>query len=102
MPIQLIFTSEIGFNELVDDDDSFDDFDDNPLLQYCFSEHYGDNFGVRTLMEYDEECTIGESCLANGTTIQVEREVLRWKRGNLMNICKQLSLYLTCHGKTAL
>ena len=86
----LFFTSTNAFEELDNEDDSFDDFDDNPLLRYCFSEQYGDNYGFRTLLEYEEECTIGESCLANGTTIQVESEVLRWKRGNLMNIYKLL------------
>ena len=89
----MIFASATGLNGLLEDDESFDDSDDNPLLQYCFSEHYGDNFGVRTLMEYDEECTIGESCLANGTTIELEGEVLRHKRGNLMNDCRQRFFY---------
>ena len=88
----LTFTSEIGFNELVDDDDSFDDFDDSPLLQYCFSEHYGDNYGFRTLLEYDEECTIGENCLANGTTIGVQSDLIRRKRSKLMNDCRLISL----------
>ena len=79
---------------MIDTEDSFDDIDNNPLLRYCFGELYGENYGVRTLLEYDEECTIGDTCLANGTLIDEESEVLRPKRGNLNDIHYQRTRFI--------
>ena len=42
-----------------DSEDEFedeDDFESNILINYCFGEIYGPNYGIRTLLEYEEEC----------------------------------------------
>jgi len=36
--------------------------DDNILVNYCFGEINGPHFGVRTLIEYEEECVEGLTC----------------------------------------
>ena len=37
-----------------------DDEEENALLQYCFGDIYGENYGFRTVIEFDEECEEGE------------------------------------------
>ena len=56
-----------------DSEDEFEDeieFENNVLINYCFDEIYGPNYGIRTLLEYEEECEEGE-CSAN---IGVDRD----------------------------
>ena len=60
----------IDFNPLFDDDEDVDESEQNALLQYCFADLYGANYGFRTLLEYDEECTEGATCDSNGESIE--------------------------------
>ena len=39
-----------------------DSSEDNILVNYCFGEILGPNYGIRTLLEYEEECVEGETC----------------------------------------
>ena len=48
--------SEEDFEE--EDDDS----GNNILVDYCFGEIYGPNYGIRTLLEFEEECEEGVDC----------------------------------------
>ena len=36
--------------------------EDNILVNYCFGEILGPNYGIRTLLEYEEECEEGVTC----------------------------------------
>ena len=36
------------------------DEEDNPLLLYCYEELYGNNYGFRTVIEFDDECIADE------------------------------------------
>ena len=36
--------------------------EDNFLVKYCFGAIFGPNYGLRTLLEYEEECQEGFSC----------------------------------------
>ena len=44
------------------------------FLEYCFPDIYGPNFGFSTLLEFEVECIVGESCTENGESIDVEEE----------------------------
>ena len=37
--------------------------EDNLLVSYCFGAILGPNYGMRTLLEYEEECQIGTTCV---------------------------------------
>ena len=39
-----------------------DDSGNNILVEYCFGEIYGPNYGIRTLLEFEEECEEGVNC----------------------------------------
>ena len=55
----------------LDQDEEQGPSDDNILIDYCFGEINGPNFGIRTLIEYEEECEEGATC---GEDINVEAE----------------------------
>ena len=38
----------------MNEEDELDDEEENVLLQFCFGELYGPNYGVRTIIEFDE------------------------------------------------
>ena len=49
-------------------DDEFDqenDSETNLLTDYCFGEIYGPNYGIRTFIEFEEECEEGSTCKAD-------------------------------------
>ena len=49
-------------------DDEFDqenDSETNVLTDYCFGEIYGPNYGIRTFIEFEEECEEGSTCIAD-------------------------------------
>ena len=56
---------------MIDDEEDFDEFEPNVLLQYCFPDVYGPNYGFRTLLSYEDECEVGESCDSDGETLDI-------------------------------
>ena len=54
-------------NDDVSDDQAEDDdeTETNILTDYCFGEIYGPNYGIRTLLEFEEECDEGSTCSAD-------------------------------------
>ena len=60
-----------------DTNEAFDDEVDNPLLSYCFEELYGNNYGVRSFIEFEDTCNEDvEDCLADEEPIANEDLVL--------------------------
>ena len=51
-------TDEIDDDQVEDDDE----FDTNVLTDFCFGEIYGPNYGIRTFLEFEEECDEGSTC----------------------------------------
>ena len=50
------------------DDDALveeDDSETNVLTDYCFGDIYGPNYGIRTFIEFEEECEEGSTCIAD-------------------------------------
>ena len=54
----------------VESDDSFDDqeedgddMDTNILTDFCFGDIYGPNYGIRTFLEFEDECEEGSTCI---------------------------------------
>ena len=48
-----------------DADEEFEeenDSENNILIDYCFGQIYGPNYGIRTLLEFEEECEEGVTC----------------------------------------
>ena len=48
-----------------DADEEFEEENDsesNVLIDYCFGQIYGPNYGIRTLLEFEEECEEGVTC----------------------------------------
>ena len=76
------------FNLLVDEEEDLDESEENALLQYCFEDLYGANYGFRTLVAYDEayECIEGVTCDSNGESIENDNggHNLRYKKGALI------------------
>ena len=68
----------------IDTDDSFDsqqedkdDFDTNILTDFCFGDIYGPNYGIRTFLEFEEECDEESTCAEDidiDTPTEEERE----------------------------
>ena len=52
-----------GFDAYIDDEEEEEEPSENDLLvNYCFGPIMGPHFGVRTLLEYEEQCEEGISC----------------------------------------
>ena len=49
-----------SFDAQEEDDD---DFDTNILTDFCFGDIYGPNYGIRTFLEFEEECEEGSTCV---------------------------------------
>ena len=45
-----------------DEEEEDEDVDTNILVDFCFGEIYGKNYGIRTFLEYEEECQEGVTC----------------------------------------
>ena len=41
---------------ITSEDGILNDEEVNPLLAYCYEELYGENYGFRTVIEFDNEC----------------------------------------------
>ena len=50
----------IDDDALVEEDDS----ETNVLTDYCFGDIYGPNYGIRTFIEFEEECEEDSTCIA--------------------------------------
>ena len=48
--------------EFAEDVEDENDSENNILIDYCYGEIYGPNYGIRTLLEYEEECEEGVNC----------------------------------------
>ena len=42
------------------------------FLEYCFPDIYGPKFGFSTLIEFEDECIVGESCTDSGESISTD------------------------------
>ena len=51
--------TEDDFDDQEEDDD---EFDTNVLTDFCFGDIYGPNYGIRTFLEFEEECDEGSTC----------------------------------------
>ena len=52
-----------GYDSYFDEEkEGEEDSEDNVLINYCFGPIMGPNYGVRTLIEYEEECEEGTTC----------------------------------------
>lgn len=49
----------------MDDEEVLDEEEENALVQYCFSDLYGPNFGFRTRVDFEEQCEVGVDCESN-------------------------------------
>ena len=63
-------TSPTGFDSPAVDDNNLTNGTDNPLLVYCYPMLYGPNYGVRSYIEFDNECIEGETCDDESTEIE--------------------------------
>ena len=45
-----------------EDEEGDEDSEDNVLINYCFGPINGPNYGVRTLITYEEQCEEGTTC----------------------------------------
>ena len=54
-------------DDFMDDDELVeeDDFETNVLTDYCFGDIYGPNYGIRTFIEFEEECEEDSTCVAD-------------------------------------
>ena len=72
---------------MIDAEEDLDESEANVLLEFCFADLYGANYGFRTIIEYDEECIEGVTCDATGESIEDEngngRHTLKNKKGAL-------------------
>ena len=50
------------------------DEEPNVLLEFCFPDIYGPNFGFSTLIEFEEECIVGEGCSDTGESIDPDEK----------------------------
>ena len=51
-----------GYNSFLDQEEDEEPSEDNLLVEYCFGGIMGPNYGVRTLLEYEEECDENDTC----------------------------------------
>ena len=49
----------------MDGEEEVDEEEENVLLQYCFGDIYGENYGFRTVVDFDEICEEGVDCDLN-------------------------------------
>ena len=53
-------------NDFSDDQlETDDEIETNVLTDYCFGEVHGANYGIRTFLEFEEECDEGSTCAAD-------------------------------------
>ena len=50
-------------DDLDDQEETDDEFDTNVLTDFCFGDIYGPNYGIRTFLEFEEECEEGSTCV---------------------------------------
>ena len=56
-------------------EDNIDSQEYNVFLEYCFPDIYGPNFGFSTLIEFEDECIIGQSCTDTGESMDIEEDL---------------------------
>ena len=44
------------------------------FLEFCFPDVFGPNFGFSTLIEFEDECIVGETCNESGDSICIEED----------------------------
>ena len=71
---------------LVNDEEEDDETEVNALVEYCWGEIYGKNYGIRTLLEYEQECENAATCNEDNdinVSVNVEERNILWReRGN--------------------
>ena len=63
------------FDGMIGPEADLDSQEYNVFLEYCFPDIYGPNFGYSTLIEFEDECIVGETCTDDGESIDVEEGV---------------------------
>ena len=87
-------TDDISDDQSEDDDE----IETNILTEYCFGEIYGPNYGIRTLLEFEEECNEGSTCSADidGDFATEQNEDIR---PTTVNVKRNFDFHMTNKGK---
>ena len=74
-----------AFDRLIDEEaEEEETSDSNIIIDYCFGPIMGENYGVRTLLEYEEECQENITCAEDISGDSSETENFNFiSRGNL-------------------
>ena len=71
---------------VLEQEDEVDESEENALAQFCYGQIFGKNYGIRTFLEYEEECEDGITCKddidANLTNDAEENDLFFAKKGN--------------------